>query len=254
MAQINHTNRQGIEHHEVHIQLYKQYDPWRFDLTLDLDRFNFPGNSKIIVEASHTILTERFDFGTVDAPYPHGETDLMFLTGRPSVTFRIKIVASDGSGLLLAEADGVKVSGSTGSDDRQKIILEYQESDDRPLPWWLDFNSDIPTVIVNASIADSGDLAKSNLFRGLNMATIVETVLTQLCFVSEFEDYDAGDLISSGSWESLWIRFIRQYNPAPFDPLEESLAQDKTAWINDSVDMFVRAFRPLNKLNATNWR
>jgi len=78
-------------------------------------------------------------------------------------------------------------------------------------------------------------------------------VLTQLCFVSEFEDYDSDNSDGSGSWESLWLRYVKQFNSSPFDPLDAS-PQEKIVWINDSVDMFARVSRPLNKLNTINWR
>jgi hypothetical protein len=248
MAQINHTDRQSIERDRVSIQLFKQYAPWRFDLTLDLDDFEFEDNARVVVEATHLIVTERFEFGTVGTPYPLGDTELEFLTGRPNLYFRVKIVDPDGSGLILAEADRVPVTGSASSPDRRVKLLDYQESEDRPLPWWMDFNSTLPAVVVNTAISENGVFAKSNNFRGLNAAAIVEQVLTHLCFVSDYEDYEDDENGEEGTWQSLWLRFIKQFNGEDFDPVEAS-PQSKSEWIDHSVDMFARRYRPIQKVN-----
>ena len=250
MAQINHTDRQSIERDQVNIQLFKQYAPWRFDLSLDLDDLELEGNARVVVEATHLIVTERFDYGTVDTPYPSGDTELELLTGRPNIFFRVKIVDPDGSGLILAEADRVPVTGSANSPDRRVKLLDYQESDDRPIPWWMDFNSALPAVVVNTAISDNGAFAKSNNFRGLNAAAIVEQVLTHLCFVSEYEGYEDDDNGEEGTWQSLWLRFIKQFNGENFDPVEAS-PQGKSEWINHSVNMFARSYRPIPKVNIT---
>ena len=138
MAQINHTNRAKIERRLVRIQLTKHFEPWRFELSLTLDEFNFAGNEHVVVEATHGIVTERFPFGTVDAPYPNGSTDLVQLTGRPNIYFRVKVIASDGSGLILAEADRVPITGAADTSAQRMAILKYDESELRPLPWWMD--------------------------------------------------------------------------------------------------------------------
>ena len=247
MAQINHTNRQTIERNEVSIQLFKQYEPWRFDLTLDLDDFELDGNARVVVEVKHSIVTERFDYGTVDTPYPSGDTELELLTGRPNLDFRVKIVDPDGSGLILAEADGVKVTGAVSSPDRRADLLDYQESEDRPLPWWMEFDSTLPAVVLNTAISDNGAFAESNMFRGLNAAMIVEQVLTHLCYVSDHEDYDDND--EEGSWQSLWLRFIKQFNGEDFNPAEAS-SQSKSEWIVTSVDKFSKHYRPIQRVNT----
>jgi len=249
MAQINHTDRQSIERDRVNIQLFKQYAPWRFDLTLDVDDFEFPDRARVVVEATHLIVTERFDFGTVDTPFPSSDTELVLLTGRPNLYFRVKIVDPGGSGLILAEADRVPVTGSVNSPDRRVKLLDYQESEDRPLPWWMDFNSNLPAVVVNTAISDSGAFAKSNNFRGMNAAAIVEQVLTHLCFVSDYEDYDPDGDSEDAPWQSLWLRFIKQFNGEEFDPVMAT-EQSKFEWIDHSVDMFARGYRPIQKVSS----
>jgi hypothetical protein len=246
LAQINHTNRLKITRNKVRIQLHKHFTPWQFSVSLDIGDLNLADDDRIVVEATHSIITERFGHGTVDAPYPVTPLELTELTGRPNIHFRIKVIAADGSGLIAAEADQIPVTGSSKSNNQQISILEYDESVDRPLPWWLDWNGgSLPVLVFNPDVHDVSAFAKSDMYRGSSAAAVVEQVLTRMCFVDETEDYDEDD---EQSWQTLWLDFIRQLGGDEFNP-QESEPQQKHEWIAKSVELFASRFRPISKLN-----
>ena len=198
--------------------------------------FNFSGlgidsDAKLIVEAYRVRRSMRFEWGMISEL---SEPDNRRLTEVPNnPLFRLKILAPDGSGRLLASRDRIKPKTPEGAPS----LLWLEES--RELGnevWRMDFENEVPTILVNADIEGiSADARQTGRFRALVLPQAVRAILHH-ALIEEGHAADDED----GVWSD-WITFIRNFHNVQFPGYTGDDAHDrdeKSKWVEAAVSSF----------------
>lgn len=237
---FNFTGRKTIPHNAVHIDVHAD---GTFDMTCQFERFGFPAEARVYVEAftsgSHAVV--RFPFGSVDAPQPPNDRSLGTLAAS-TVLFNVKVVdESTDSGLLLGVAEGVHGRGDgIWEDASQQSLLPVNPTDLDQQVWRLTFDPARPWLEVNNRIDGIMEIARTDpTFFALVYPSVVRAVLSRICFDDEYTDVD-GDL---GDWRAQWLRWAVHWHPDNERPPESEVSEQPElwqAWINAVVDQFCR--------------
>src|SRR5688500_6535444 len=109
IRKFNYTGRRKIPAEAIKIQILKNADQKYFIVNADLQKFKFPSDSKIYVEAYFNLNTLRFDYGTIGEPHSPSNTSLEDLPTDDNILFRLKVVdESDSKGKILGKAERLK--------------------------------------------------------------------------------------------------------------------------------------------------
>ena len=230
IRRFNYTQRRRIELRRINIELRETDDdtPMSFSAELDLSGMGLPSDAQVVVIANRDRSAMRFNWGTVANPTPPQDCSLTEIPSNP--VFRVMILASDGSGRLLALADRVKPK--RGSE--QESLLWLQEEDLGKEVWRLDFADGNPTMLVNKNIPGiSAAVREDDAFRSLVIPEALRAILTRALIV---EEYDLDD--NEGNW-SEWVGFVRNFykEEIPSIPDDED-ATEKIDWIEGVVEAF----------------
>ena len=245
IRRLNYTQRKRIQQQRISIELHETDadSPLTFSAELNLDGMGLPPDALVVVIANRDRVSMRFDWGTVESPSPPRDCRLTEIASNPS--FRVMVLAPDGSGRLLALADRVKPKrGSTSSS-----LLWLQEEDLGKEVWRLDFADGNPTMLVNKNIPGiSAAVREDDTFRALVIPEALRAILTRALIV---EEYDIED--DEGSW-SEWIGFIRNFYDEEF-PTTSDDGDDTTRaeWIEGAVKAFTAQRFHASDQYATTW-
>lgn len=234
IRRFNYTKRRRIEQWRVEIEIYDTEDAggaW-FSAILDLEGMGLPSDARVIVEAKRHRFSSRFDWGTVANPQP--STDYRLSGMPPNPSFRVMVVASDGSSRLLALADNLKPQRADGG---AESLLWMEEAELGKEVWRLDFGeSDNPTMYVNRNIRGMSDVVRQDdTFRALVIPQVLRSILTRAVIVDECDlDDDAG------RW-SEWMSFVAEFHDEDlaaitYEPEVDAAA--KAEWIDSAVRAF----------------
>lgn len=233
IRRFNYTKRQRIEKQNVDIEIPEAEEAGdsQFIATLDLSEMDLPPDARIIIEAKRERSSIRFDWGTVASPHPQQNSRLTDMPPNPS--FRVMVVAADGSGRLLALAPGV--AARRGADS----LLWLEEKDLGQEVWRLDFGEhDSPTMFVNKNIPHISETAsKDHAFRALVVPEALRSILTRALIIDEYDD-DEPD----GKWNE-WIAFVREFYKETIPGASDDKDKDAAArrdWIDEAVEAFAQ--------------
>lgn len=197
-SRINSTGRKKIERSRIAIL---PQDNGGFRCELDIANLDLPPTGRVVVEAHRQSITERFDFGTVEAPGPIRPTVLRQL-GFEDVTFRVKIV-DPGTGRLLARADRLRPNGH--DDGGRRELLAVRIKDIGPEPWKVEIDAaGEPVLILNDAIpAAESRITSDPVFQSLVLPAAFRQVLHLLWAENEQVDQD------DDTPASRWLLFSR---------------------------------------------
>ena len=151
-------------------------------------------------------------------------------------SFRVKAVAADGSGMLLAMANRVRPH----REERSGSLVWLQGEDLGREVWRLSFaGTGAPTLLVNDNISGIGDAVRNDkAFRALVMPEVLRAMLVRALLV---EDYGLDD--DEGDWSEL-VGFVRSFHDEPLGVSEsdsdEDARKERTEWIDRAVGAFTQ--------------
>jgi hypothetical protein len=235
---LNSTGRKRITRDRVTIELTPPLDTFSFPSAtadIDLSELDLDPTARIALEAYFRSSSMRFPCGTVASIAIPSRLVFTDIDRGGAIQFRLLVIASDGSGRILASAEGLKPLQKSETPDRQPL-LPLRETDLGEELWRVDLDDrNGPWLVINSRVPGLAAKLRSDLLiQGLILPHALREVLRHL--PSEGEDEDDHD------WGDDWRKFLEQLDVAtePEDSTdEESLHQ----WVEDAVDRFSRLKR-----------
>ena len=211
IKRINRTRRKRIEKRDVKLALRpaRKGEAPIFDLELRLEDYRFPADARVRVEAGRSNATQRWDYGTVGMLAPPADEERRMTGVSENASFRVFVVATDGSGRLLGHTPNLKPVLPLNS------RLPLEESDLAEEVWRVEFDGDDghPVLHVNGRIPGVSEAVRSDpTFRALVMPDVFRTILTRMVVIdrADPEDEDSG-------WAD-WFEIARAYHSGTEPP------------------------------------
>ena len=233
IRRFNFTERKRIEQDRVQIEIVEpQGDgPPSFLAELTFDGMELPPDAPVTIEAYRSRAAIRFSWGTVSVPKPPLDRLLVNMPDNPA--FRVKVLSPDGSGVLLAMANRIRLK----REEHYGALIWLKESDLGKEVWRLDFGDGNPTLLVNQNIPGiEAAVQNDGAFRGLVMPEVLRAVLVRALIVEDADLDDAG-----GDWAEL-LKFVRSFHDAPLSAAseEDERVARLTKWIDVAVAVFTQ--------------
>lgn len=233
---INHTGRRKIKHTEVQVEMIEQEGRApAFQVAFNLDRDRLPPDARLYVEAYHRNTSQRFDFGTVSAPFAPKDTTLTEIDLSGPTLFRVKVVdESEQIGRLIASAERLSPRDEDAEEQRASLLIFKSVPEMGNLTWKLSFNEEHkPVLCINNRIPEAKQQLMHNpLFQSLVLPAAFREVLMYIL-------WSEGDEPVEGTWHSQWIEFanntVQDECPINEDP------DRQMGWIDDVVRAFSEA-------------
>jgi len=242
---LNSTGRLRITRNRVDICLEQHPD---LNVTpsarasLGLDGLEVPGDSKVAIEAYYRTSSMRFDCGTVNNLAVPERMLLSDIDKGGAVRFRVLVIAADGTGRILAAADGLRPSVTGDGVDRQ-ALLPMRETDIGNELWKIEVDYRTgPVLLVNNRVSGlAAEIRTIPLLQGLILPHAFRAILHNLNPSGESDDDDL--------WGDNWRRFLAELGLAT--EAEDPDDQDSVdVWIETAVRAFsdVKEFAERAKL------
>lgn len=228
---FNRTGRAGIDRAHAQIELVRAASGKSFHtLHMEVQRYGFPSDAVLQLEAWRSNTSQRWDYGTVGDPRVLSEQERTLTSVPGSARFKLKVVAGDRSGRLLGATKPL-----SPVQPRQSLIpVDPVELDGEV--WRLSFEDDgQPALQVNKKIAGISETIRTDAqFRSLVMPQILRSVLTQIYFVEELGP-DGDD----ESWADGWFRLAKSLDgTVPEKIHNDSDRAGVLEWVDRVVAMF----------------
>jgi len=238
---LNSTGRLRITRNRVDIALEQHPDLNVIPTaraTLRLDGLEVPGNARVAIEAYYRTSSVRFECGTVRSLSVPERMVLSEIDRGGAVRFRVLIIAADGTGRILAAADGLRPSTPGDGADRQ-ALLPMRESDIGNELWKIEVDYRTgPVLIVNNRISGLATQVRTlPLLQGLILPHAFRAILQNLNPGGESDDDDL--------WGDNWRRFLTELGVA-----SEADDPDDPDTVDEWVESAVRAFADLKEFAA----
>ena len=231
IRRFNYTERKRIEQEHITIELEEKDtdDVAMFNAELDFQGLGLPADAEVIIEAYGGRAAVRFSWGEVGALSPPRYRRLVNMPSNPA--FRVKVVASDGSGVLLAMADHIRPH----REEHHGALVWLEQKDLGKEVWHLDFDGN-PRLLVNSNINGIGKALEDNAFRGLVMPEVLRTILVKALVIDEVDPED-----EEGQWGE-FLGFIRSFYHKRLELQESDSANniERMSWIDGAVTAFTR--------------
>lgn len=239
---INFTGRQRIERGDIDLTLSgPETGPKQFHLRLDLREYDLPPEAHVVVEASRQTTWRRFDFGTVADPQPREDCTLTEFGSAQGVTFRIKVVATDGEGpaaRILAEADRVRPGDPDQDGGGESLLaIDWNEEPMGEELYRLEFGDTGAILRVNRQAVASPTwhtLTDNPAFRVLALPAILRQILMHILLI-ECSEHD---------WRGQWLRLAATtFGAGPPPELPEDGEPDVgriAEWVDAAVEGYCR--------------
>ena len=238
---LNYTNRKRIRSKDARITIREDKSGNVFDASLRLSDYKLPGDAHVFVEAYHQTQYMRFDFGQIGDMRIPGDRLLRDFDSAEGVLFRVKVVATDPHGLLLAEADQIRPQKSTDEEENRIPLLPVVPDDNMGGKIWrLEFDDHQTLLKVHSGFGDWRALARDPVFCALVYPSVFRSVLWRIIIHEEHRDTEDDD-----DWRSRWLRFAVSL-PGVGDPP----AEDDEVRLDDWVDAAASAFCRCNEIRA----
>jgi hypothetical protein len=197
-------------------------------LDANLEGYDFPHDSPIVLEARRRTQIERFDWGTVANPRAPLGPNLDSFSDPSALKFRFKVVSNEDR-RLLGVVRNLKPE-TEEEDGLRESLLAVEGNPDMDEVWKVYFDEAEPILQVNTSISAKEELVRSVPFKTLVLPAAFRQIMTSI--VNRLETGDAGlHEFEDDQWEARWIAFAEQYAPFEKDGNYE-------AWIDDCVGEF----------------
>ncbi len=235
---LNSTGRLRITRNRVDIALEQHPDLTVIPCaraSLKLDGLDVPRDARVAIEAYYRTSSMRFECGTVSNLSIPERMVLSEIDKGGAVRFRVLIIAADGTGRILAAADGLRPSTPGDGADRQ-ALLPMRESDIGNELWKIEVDYRTgPVLVVNNRISGlAAQIRTVPLLQGLILPHAFRAVLQNLNPAGESDDDDL--------WGDNWRRFLAELGL----PIEADDPNDQDS-VEEWVESAVRAFSDLRK-------
>lgn len=236
IRRLNFTRRHRIVRDDVQIVLHDRTTPPTFHASLKLERYGFPPDARVFVEAYRQTTVLRFDFGTVSVPAQPAHSSLEEFDSPAAILFRIRVTASSGrNGILLGEADRIRPQEPDEKPDRRIPLLPPKPDDLGEELWRVEFSSSATYLVVNNELPDWKETARDPNFHALVFPAAMRRILERILYVEKFTTTD-----DDQDWRSLWLRFASAIPGAGAVPHNQD---EYDGWIEDAVAAFARRSR-----------
>jgi hypothetical protein len=245
---LNSTGRKRITKDRVTIELTPPLDTFSFPSAIaeiDLSNLGLDASARVVLEAYFRSSAMRFPCGTVGAISVPAKLILTEIDRGGAIQFRLLVVASDGSGRILASAEGLKPLQTSDTPERDPL-LPLRETDLGEELWRIDLNDrNGPWLVINSRVPGlAARLRSDTLVQGLILPHALREILRRL--PAEGEDEDDHD------WGDNWRKFLGQLDVTlePDDSTDEDSIQE---WVEEAVDRFSRLkrFAELVRISST---
>ena len=233
--QLNYTGRKRITQQDVSVVLNDETTPITFEIQhLSLERFHFPPEAIVRLEAYRQSLYVPFELGTVSSLTTQGIKPLHDFALPDGIRFRVKVtsVAKPTDGQLLAVGDRIlpnRVSGTPES------LLHVKPDELGQEVFRLSWEPG-PVLLINEKIELWRDAARDPSFISLAYPAILRTILSRILRESGSIDDDADE-----DWASQWLNFAKGLPNVGSPPDVSSEEVDEIeGWINCAVSVFCR--------------
>lgn len=230
---FNSTGRLRITRNRVDIMLEERPDPNVIPTaraTLKLDGLDVPGDATVAIEAYYRTSSMRFPCGIVNSLSIPERMVLSEIDKGGAVRFRVLVIAADGSGRILAAADGLRPSTPDDGADRQ-ALLPMRETDIGNELWKIevDYRTGPILLVSNRVSGLAAQIRTMPLLQGLILPHAFRAILRSLSASGESDEDDL--------WGDSWRRFLTELGVAtePDDPDDDDSVEE---WVELAVTTF----------------
>lgn len=237
IRRLNFTKRRRIMREDVSILLHTDASPATFDANLSLERYGFPPDARVFVEAYRQTTLIRFDYGSVGKLLQPPRKSLEIFESPEAVLFRVRVTSDSGRrGLLLGLADKIPARRPDEVLRKPIALLPPIPRDLGEETWRVEFCGDQPpNLAINNQLPDWKRTVCEPQFRATAFPAAMRLVLHHILYVDGCTETD-----DDQDWRSLWLRFASTLpgsSPVPSD------STDYSDWIDDTVAAFARKTR-----------
>ena len=230
---FNSTGRTRIPRANVEISLQEPLDTGAFPVVLasiNLEGLELPPAGSVELEAYFRSSSMRFPCGTVGSTRVPDRMELSEIDRGGAVRFRVLVIEGDGSGRIIAAADGLRPARDRNSPDRQ-ALLPLRETDLGDQLWKIDVDyRNGPTLLINGTIPGlASQLRNQAVFQGLILPHALRTILFELGRAGADEEDDI--------WRKDWRTFLQELDVA-VEPDDPNDADSLDEWVEHAVDVF----------------
>ena len=227
---ISFTGRKRISRNDVSIRT--EDAPFRAIVSIRTEKWNFPSDAVIVLEANQRMVGLRLEFGTIGCPDIPSYVDLHRLNPDEALSFRLKVVdTKDSAGKILGVASRIQAQSSEPDPDKKglRAILPLQPRRLDSQIWKVSISSAGPELLINREIPGLKEkFLKDVLLAGAVLPAALRDILKYMCSDSSVDDEE------NEAWNN-WKRFC-QYLGAEAFPEEDAESQDE--WVEDVVKRF----------------
>lgn len=201
--------------------------------SLRLEGLEVPGDAVVAIEAYYRTSSMRFACGTVSNLNVPERMVLSEIDKGGAVRFRVLVIAPDGTGRILAAADGLRPTTPGDGADRQ-ALLPMRETDIGNELWKIEVDYRTgPVLLVNNRVSGlAAQIRTVPLLQGLILPHAFRAVLQNLNPKGESDDDDL--------WGDNWRRFLADLGVAT-----EAEDPDDTDAVEEWIEAAVKAFSDL---------
>ncbi|EIF51373.1 hypothetical protein [Sulfurovum sp. AR] len=238
MHKFNYTHRQKLIKSDIGISTFVNDKNLCFYLhSLDLERYEFPEEAEISLEAKRLTTHMQFSLGTIANPEFRPHKNILSEFHDPSeIQFRVKII-EPATGMLLGEVDNLK-AGSPNDDESGlgDSLLPIMSENLEDMVWFLDMTDTGPVLLINSNQIKS-DVSTSDSFRALVFPQIIYQIFTHIYYIEKL-DYDEED---TDYWVQLWYKFaIKEMGSQTLPPPIDAENTDIKDWITQATATFAK--------------
>ena len=243
MRSFNYTGRKKIALENIMLLVKDSSENRaRFDAEFDLSEYNFPAESKVIVEAYYQRNWMRFNFGTIVQPQTPDTTTLDEFSDIDDVRFRVKITEY-GADKVLGMADKIKPIINDAIESEVVGILPIKSADLNGSVWKVEYSDEGTTLILDKTLGDKNTIFSDTEFYALVIPSVFREILVRIMLHEN--NYDLDDMTD---WRSQWLFVCNKYATDEY-PSADSDIEDIYDWIDDVISRFCRAYKILDDLN-----
>ncbi|MGI9088756.1 MAG: hypothetical protein ACR2HH_13610 [Chthoniobacterales bacterium] len=230
------------------MKLKNEANGWSFDATLALEEYELPGDALVAIEAYRQTSWMRFDFGTVTAITPPADRLLTEFDSPEDILFRVRVTSrgtpEEPHGLLVAEADRVRLLSREEVDDPRIPLLPVLPADLGPELWRIDF-VDYPRLQLNSAAGNYKQIGLDPGFVAVVYPAALREVLGRILHREDYRDID-----EPNDWQAAWLRFAAQVLEVGEPPAENDGDDADDNWIDAAVAAFARKHALLDKFKT----
>jgi hypothetical protein len=244
IRKFNYTGRKRLKRDRVNISVVDDKPFRSFTASVDLAGLGLPDNATVYIEPYHKSSFMRFPFGSVSQEVKPPNTYLSDIPSLVTVRFRVKVVDETKKlGRILRLADKIKPRNLDSTSNHKSILwIDWDQDLDQEI-FRVSFKTDYPTLEINKKVENGKELLKTDqLFRSLVFPVVMKEVAKEIA--GSHDEFEDGD----DSWQSTWLKFIRDVLHVNIDTDFDDKADDELDhWVEEVVASFCRANKFRNK-------